>query len=169
MVLLNNCIVCCSKGSSPAGVKSIKDGYRRSVIIIEKRRTSQRIIFCVRMAADAAEYNTPFDHETAALWKTSCSLLYCPSCAATHQSNQVLNEIMMQDTNQSSADCGPRSCFPWLRNLQCSNCSRQWPVCIDCENVRKPFVTRDQVRRHTNARKHFLIPSTTDRSRFNIL
>jgi hypothetical protein len=29
-------------------------------------------------------------------------------------------------------------------------------------NVRKPFVTRHQVRRH-NARKHFLIPSTTDK------
>ena len=132
------------------------------MIIIQKRTYQRIIFFCVMMAADAAEYNTPLDHETAALWKTSCSLLHCPSCAATHQSHNV-SEILMQDTNQSSADCGPRSCYPWLRNLQCSDCFGKWSVCIDCENVRKPFVTRDQVRRH-NARKHFLIPSTTDTS-----
>jgi hypothetical protein len=68
----------------------------------------------------------------------------------------------MQDTNQSSAGCGPLSCYPWLRNLQCSKCYGKWSICIDCASVRKPFITRHQVRRH-NARKHFLIPSTTDK------
>ena len=112
------------------------------------------------MAADAVEYNTPLNHETAALWRTMCSLLHCPSCAAT-QSNHM-SDILMQDTNQSSARCGPRLCYPWLRNLQCSRCYGKWSICIDCANVRKPFVTRHQVRRH-NARKHFLIPSTTNK------
>ena len=49
------------------------------------------------MVADAAEYNTPLDHETAASWRTTCSLLHCPSCAASTQSNQV-SEILMQDS-----------------------------------------------------------------------
>jgi hypothetical protein len=113
------------------------------------------------MAADAAEYDIRLDHETAASWRTTCSLLHCPSCAESQSTNRK-SDILMQDTNQSSAGCGPRSCFPCLRNLQCSNCFGKWSICIDCANVRKPFVTRHQVRRH-NARKHFLIPSTTDK------
>jgi hypothetical protein len=112
------------------------------------------------MAANAAEYNTPLDDETAASWRTTWPLLHCPSCAAT-QSNHK-SDVLMQDTNQSSAGCGPLSCYPWLRNLQCSKCYGKWSICIDCASVRKPFVTRHQVRRH-NARKHFLIPSTTDK------
>ena len=111
------------------------------------------------MAADATEYDTPLDDKTAASWRTTCSLLHCPSCAAT-QSHQ-LSDNLTQDTNQSSAGCGPRSCFPWLCNLQCSNCFGKWTICIDCANIRKPFVTKHQVRRH-NARKHFLFPSITD-------
>ena len=89
------------------------------------------------MVADSAEYSTPLDHETTASWRTTCSLLHCPSCAASTQSNQV-SEILMQDTNQSSAGCGPLLCYPWLRNLQCSSCYEKWSVCIDCANVRKP-------------------------------
>ena len=112
------------------------------------------------MAADVAEYNTPLDQESAASsWRTLCSLLHCASCAATQSSHESV--ILMQDTNQSNASSGPHSCYPWLRNLQCSNCYERWSICINCTNVRKPFVTREQIRRH-NARKHFLIPSTID-------
>ena len=108
-----------------------------------------------------AEYNTMLNRETvASSWRTLCSLLHCPkSCGLTQQSGRE-SVILMQDPNRSGASCGPRSCLPWLRNLQCSNCYERWSICIQCDNVRKPFQTRDQIRRH-NARKHFKIPSTS--------
>jgi hypothetical protein len=126
--------------------------------------TSYILSSCVRvmmmMAADAAEYNTPLNQESAASsWRTLCSLLQCASCAGSQSSQESV--ILMQDTNQSNASSGPHSCYPWLRNMQCSKCYETWSICTDCPNVRKPFVTREQIRRH-NARKHFLIPSTMD-------
>ena len=105
--------------------------------------------------AMAEEYNTIVNRETvASSWLTMLSLLQCPASCGQESA------ILMQDTDRIGASCGPRSCFPWLRNLQCSNCCERWSVCIECEGVRKPINTREQVRRH-NARKHFKIPSAT--------
>lgn len=95
----------------------------------------QRIIYCVMMAANAAEYNTPLDDETAASWRTTWPLLHCPSCAAT-QSNHK-SDVLMQDTNQSSAGCGPLSCY--LCGWEQENLSalfRRQQLCKSCQQFK---------------------------------
>jgi hypothetical protein len=83
--LSNFCFICCSNWKSSAGGQFISYSNRRAVCWdFAKNASHQRIIFCVMMAADAAEYkDTPLNHETATWWSRTCSLLHCRSCAAS--------------------------------------------------------------------------------------
>ena len=83
--LSNFCFICCSNWKSSAGGQLISYSNRRAVCWdFAKNASHQRIIFCVMMAADAAEYkDTPLNHETATWWSRTCSLLHCRSCAAS--------------------------------------------------------------------------------------
>ena len=62
-------------------------------------------------------------------WKMSWKLLHCPKC-----NSRKICEI-------KEAAAAPMI-FWWVKHMYCTNCFSCWSICIQCSNVRNPFILR---------------------------